>query len=54
MKLKTVIVGAKSKTSREQVLNALDNLCKNIEIFKARPAFKSFEIVKNKDGSLWK
>lgn len=54
LKLKQVIVGARSTISRIQVLDALDSLKLEVEIFKARLAFKSFRVVRNSNEALWK
>ncbi|WP_061038803.1 DUF2971 domain-containing protein [Vibrio coralliirubri] len=46
MKLKQVIIGACSKATRRQVIESIGgDVC--VEIFKARAAFKSFNIVRN-------
>lgn len=52
-RLKQVIVGVRSSLSRKQVSEALGNLRHDVEVFKARPAFKSFEVVRNKNEKLW-
>lgn len=49
-----VIVGAQSKISREEVNSALGDLRGSVECFKARPAFRTFRIVRNKNERLWK
>jgi Protein of unknown function (DUF2971) len=51
--LKQVIVGPSSSASRSDVQTALGDLSPNIEVFKARAAFKSFSVVKNKNSRLW-
>lgn len=53
-KLKEVIVGCKSDITRSDISLALGNMQKDVEVFKARPTFRSFNIVRNKDESLWK
>lgn len=52
--LKQVLVGAYSTLTRAQILQALGVLTENIEIFKTRPAFRSFRVVRNKDESMWR
>jgi hypothetical protein len=54
LRLKQIIVGARSSISRKQVSHALGDLRHEVEVFKARPAFKSFEVVRNKNEKLWK
>ena len=51
--LKQVIVGSLSDISRAEVTEALGSLMNKVEVFKARPAFKSFRVVRNKNESLW-
>jgi len=50
LKLKQVIVGANSKITRSQVKLLVDS---SIETFKARAAFQSFKVVRNKNEDLW-
>ena len=47
LKLQQVIIGASSKATRQQVLDSLGS-SGGVEIFKARAAFKSFDIVRNR------
>lgn len=51
--LKQVLVGAESDITRAEVASALGELANNVQVFKVRAAFKSFRIVRNKNGSLW-
>lgn len=51
--LRQVIVGSESVVSRAQLAEALGGLAPNIEVFKARAAFRSFNVVENKNGRLW-
>lgn len=51
--LKRVIVGSESSLTRTLVLGALGKAASKVEVFKARPAFKSFKIVRNKNELLW-
>lgn len=53
LSLKRIIVGPRSPVSRLQVDDALGELRKDVEIFKARPAFKSFSIVRNRNEKRW-
>jgi hypothetical protein len=48
-----VIVGCESQVSRAQVREALGGHAQGITAFKARAAFRSFRIVRNKNESLW-
>lgn len=54
LKLRKVIVGCRSTISRKKLSNALGEELQNVETFKARPAFKSFRMIKNENGKLWK
>jgi Protein of unknown function (DUF2971) len=51
--LKEVIVGACSNTSRETLNQALGNIASEVNIIKARLAFKTFKVVRQKDKKLW-
>lgn len=53
LKLRQVIVGDESPLSRADVSAALGKLQRRVEVFKARPAFRSFEVVRNKAEALW-
>jgi hypothetical protein len=53
LSLKRVIVGDQSKITRAQISQALGSLNKNVEVFKARAGFRSFEVVKNKNEAMW-
>ncbi len=53
--LTKVIIGKDSNLTREQVDNFLsDRAHEEVVRFKARVAFKTFQVVENKDPSLWK
>ena len=54
LKLAEIIVGAEATTSRSTIVEAIGDLDGTLNKFKARAAFKSFEIVKNKNPRLWK
>lgn len=51
--LKRVIVGDQSSISRAEVSGALGDLETGVEVFKARAAFKSFNVVRNRDETMW-
>jgi hypothetical protein len=53
LKLAQVIAGACSNVTRAEVADALGALSHEVEVFKARPAFKAFKVVRNQDDSLW-
>jgi len=53
LSLRQVIVGAESAITRAQASSAIGALASDVEQFKARPAFKSFKIVRQKDEQLW-
>lgn len=53
LKLAQVIVGAESSVSRQQVSDALGGLA-DVEAFKTRLAFKSFNVRKNDLPRMWK
>jgi hypothetical protein len=51
--LKRVIVGDQSTVTRAQVLEALGDLAPVVGMFKARAAFRTFEVVRNRKESMW-
>ncbi len=53
LKLAKVIVGAESTLTREAVLAALKDLATSVELIKARLAFKSFRVVRQRNRKLW-
>ncbi|MFC5842664.1 DUF2971 domain-containing protein [Aminobacter ciceronei] len=53
MKLAQVIMGWRSKSTRTEVSKALGWLKQDVEVFKSRPAFQEFEVVRNRDDALW-
>jgi hypothetical protein len=53
LKLVQVIVGAKSKLTRADLDDALGNLRQDVKVFKARLAFKTFRVVRNKNPQEW-
>ena len=52
--LKEIIVGAKSDITRSGIHKILGDNNSDIEPFKVRPAFKSFNMVKQENQELWK
>jgi hypothetical protein len=53
LSLAMVIVGAESKVTREVLRSALGELALNVETFKARLAFGSFKVVRQRNPRLW-
>lgn len=53
LELKQVIVGCNSELTRRDIKIALGDLHKKVEVFKTRPAFKTFNIVRNRTKKLW-
>lgn len=53
LKLTTVIVGAQSKVTRENLQNVIGDLAPSVEMFKARLAFKTLKVVRQRDSKLW-
>ena len=53
LRLHAVIVGAQSKVTRGDVASALDGVETEVDVFKARASFKSFEIVRNENRAMW-
>lgn len=53
LRLVQVTVGASSDITRGQVSDALGTLAASVDVFKARLAFRTFKVVRNKDESLW-
>lgn len=53
LKLSEVIVGAASSLTRPQLLTVLGVLSDQVQLRKARMAFKSYRIVEQRDSSLW-
>lgn len=51
--LKQVIVGANSSISRETLKNALGDLAPTVTSFKARLAFQTFRVVRQRNEKLW-
>jgi hypothetical protein len=53
LQLKEVIVGHRSKVTRQDVAEALGDLEPTVERFRARAAFDEFRIVRNHDETMW-
>ena len=53
VRLRAVIVGAQSTVTRADVAGALDDVEANVDVFKARAGFRSFEVVRNRNESMW-
>jgi hypothetical protein len=51
--LKEVIIGHECKLSRSEIGEALGELRETVTSFKARPAFRSFRMVKQKNERMW-
>lgn len=53
LRLAVVIVGAQANITRDRLREALGDLAPNIEAFKARLAFKTFRVVRQRNSKLW-
>jgi hypothetical protein len=53
LSLREVIVGHRSTVSRKQALSALRGLKDDVSLIKARLAFRSFSVVRQRDEALW-
>ncbi|MNJ43944.1 hypothetical protein D3C77_389730 [compost metagenome] len=53
IKVAEVIVGCNSKISRAAVFEALGDNAEGVDVFKVRPGFGEFKIVRNKNENLW-
>lgn len=53
LRLKQVIVGDQSSITRAQLSDTLGDLVNDVEVFKARAAFRSFEVVRQNNQALW-
>jgi len=53
LRLSTVIVGAQSSITRIALNEALGELSKDVKTFKARLAFNSFRVVRQRNSKLW-
>lgn len=51
--LKQVIVGCNSSITQDHLFQKLGSRSGSVECFKVRTAFRSYQIVRNKDKSLW-
>ncbi|MFH1523395.1 MAG: DUF2971 domain-containing protein [Chloroflexota bacterium] len=53
LKLVQVVVGAEASATREDISTALGDLNPIVEVFKARLAFKTFRVVRQRNQKLW-
>ncbi len=53
LRLTQVIAGARSNIARSEIAAVLGTLAPEVRVFKARLAFKSFTVVRNRNESLW-
>ncbi len=53
LKLKSVMVGSRCTLTRKQLATALGDMASQVEVWKTRPAFKKFAVVRNENESLW-
>ncbi len=51
--LRTVIVGAQSPVTRSEVAEALGSMSNSVRVFKARLAFRTFRVVRQRNEKLW-
>jgi len=49
LKLEQVIVGANSTITPSELFKAITDIIRELQVFKARPAFRKFEIVRNRN-----
>jgi hypothetical protein len=54
LKLEKVIVGCNCEISRSELDKLIGDLKSKIEVFKVRPAFRTFKMVRNENKGLWK
>lgn len=52
--LKEVLIGARATISRSQVDELLEQFSGQVRAYKVRPAFRTFEMVRNRDESAWR
>ena len=53
LRLRTVIVGAESSVDRRTLQVALGDLAPSVDSFKARLAFRTFRVVRQRNAKLW-
>ena len=53
LRLSSVIVGARSEVTRATLREALGDIAGDVETFKARLAFGSFKVVRQRNAKLW-
>lgn len=54
LRLAEVIVGPRSSVTRNDLAAALADLLPFVRVFKARPAFRTFKVTRQKNDLLWK
>lgn len=54
LNLEKVIVGCNCEISRSELDKLIGDLKSKIEVFKVRPAFRTFKMVRNENKRLWK
>ena len=54
LRLREVMIGARSDVVRKQVADALGDLAPEVRVRNARLAFLTFEVVMQKNSKLWK
>ena len=52
--LREIIVGATSALSRAKLQDALREMSQEVKLMKARLAFRSFRVVRQRDDRMWK
>lgn len=53
LRLESIIVGARSTLSRIDISSALGKQSAGVEVFKARLAFRTFKVVRQRNDKLW-
>lgn len=53
LKLTTVIVGAESRVTRNDIQSTLGDFGESVDVFKARLAFNTFRVVKQRNEGYW-
>lgn len=51
--LKEVIVGPLSTITRQELYDALGELAPNIQVYKARLAFKTYTVTRQRNEKMW-
>lgn len=53
LRLTTVIVGARSEVTRDELSDVLGSLAREVKVYKARLAFRTFRVVRQNRQGLW-